>query len=389
MILQAHTWLSDLISGFCFASASFGCLYLLVASVLVLHFPRPRARARRSGRPEPVTILKPLHGAEPKLARRLLSLCDQLYEAPVQIVCGVQDRADSAIAAVKKLMSRGPAIELEVNARRRGSNPKVSNLANMLPRARHDVLVMADSDIEVGPDYLAKLVAELQRPGVGAVTCLYHGVPANGLWSRQAALAINTQFLPNAVLALSLHLARPCFGSTIAMRRAVLRRIGGFELFADCLADDYALGEAVRAAGYKVAIPAFSIGHACFEDSLRALLAREIRAARTIKTIDPVGYFGTILIHPLPMALIGALSGSGEAVLLAAIAVACRVVLCLCVERAFGVARQPYWLIPVRDLLSFVVYVSGLFGSSVTWRGFAYRLRWDGRLMPNHGRAQR
>lgn len=242
--------------------------------------------------------------------------------------------------------------------------------------------MIADSDMEVGPDYLANVVAELQRPGVGAVSCLYHGVSEAGIWSRHAALAINGHFLPSAVLALSLRLARPCFGSTIALRRGTLARIGGFEAFADCLADDYMIGAAVRSAGYAIAIPSFSIGHRCFEDSLRTLLAHELRAARTIRSLHPFGYCGAIITHPFPLALIGALCSNGNALLLAAISFACRGLLCRCVEYRFELPRQPYWLMPFRDLLSFAVFVSSFFGATVTWRGVSYHVSTGGRLAP-------
>ena len=388
MIGHIGFWVLEILSGLCLGGAVLGCLYLLAAAVAVLRFP-----PRRSGgpqcpaAPEPITILRPLHGAEPDLARRLQSFCAQDYGAPIQVVCGVQDGADTAIAAVQSLRRCEPDVELVIDPRRRGSNPKIANLANMLPHAQHDLLVIADSDIEVGRDYLQAIATQLQRPGVGGVTCLYHGIAGVGVWARLSALAINGHFLPNVVLALRLALARPCFGSTIALRRSTLRRIGGFEAFADTLADDYAIGAAIRTTGDDVAIPPFSVPHACFERSLAALLAHDLRVSRTIKSVDPLGYCGALITHPLPLSLLGILAGGSDALVLAATALACRGVLCLCVEHAFGLARQPYWLIPFRDLLSFAVYVWSLFGTAVDWRGAAYRVSWDGRLMPDRKRA--
>jgi ceramide glucosyltransferase len=390
MISPIETGLANLIPAVCGSLAGLGCLYLLVTAIVVLQF-------RRSGgaplplADEPVSILKPLHGLEPGLEHRLESCCHQNYAGAVQLVCGVRHRADDAIVAVKNLASRHPelSIKLNIDEREQGANRKVSNLGNMLPLTTHDLLVISDSDIEVGPDYLAGIVARLQRPGTGAVTSLYHGVAGPGRWSRMAALAINAHFLPNAITAIQFGLAKPCFGSTIALRRDTLARIGGFAAFADCLADDYAIGEAIRSAGYKVAIPETSVGHVCFHDSLRSLLACELRAARTIKTIDPIGFLGAFITNPLPLALIGALSGSHDALLLAAIAIACRLVLCLCIEQAFGLQHQPLWLIPLRDLLSFAVYISSYFGATVTWRDFSYRITSDGRLIADRNRVER
>ena len=273
-------------------------------------------------------------------------------------------------------------ITLKIDGHQHGSNRKISNLANILPLARHETLVIADSDIEVGPNYLATITANLAQSGVGAVTCLYHGVGGPGPWSQLAALAINAHFLPNVVSAVSFGLAQPCFGSTVAMSRATLSRIGGLETVANCLADDYAIGAAVREAGLKVAIPSFSVAHVCFETSLHGLLTHELRAMRTIKTIDRLGYCGTIISHPLPLALISvSLGGGAEAFLIAALALACRGALCLSVEHAFGLQRQPYWLLPFRDLLSFAVFVLSFFGTSVSWRGARYRLRQGGRMI--------
>ncbi len=387
MALSIETELIGLISDVCVRSAGLGCVYLLVASVAVLRFRRaPRATPQPA---IPVSILKPLHGAEPGLAQRLALFRDQDYDGPMEILCGVQDGSDPAIGVVRRIRAQpdGPAVKLEINPRQHGSNRKVSNLSNILPLARHGTLVFADSDIEVGSDYLGNVIGQLQQPGVGAVSCVYHGVAAPGIWSRQAALAINSHFLPNVVVAVTFGLAQPCFGSTIAIRAATLERIGGLAAFANRLADDYAIGEAVRSAGHEVVIPHFSVGHVCFHDRLGGLLAHELRAARTIKCIDPVGYCGSIVSHAFPLALIGVLLGGHHAVLLAVVALACRGVLCLCVEHAFGLPRQPYWLVPMRDLLSFLVFMLSFFSASVSWRGSGYRVAPDGTLNPD-GRAR-
>ena len=278
-------------------------------------------------------------------------------------------------------------VELGIEACQHGANRKVSNLANALPLARHDVLVMADSDIEVAPRYLGDIIADLQQPGVGAVTCLYHGIAGSGLWSRQSALAINSHFLPNVVAALSFrpgaavlwrhHRARP--GRPAADRRPQgVRRLSRGRL---C---DRRSGASRRLSDRHPGL----LDRACLlSNDLRALMAHELRAARTIKSINPLGYCGTIISHPFPLALIGGLMGDSSGVLLAALALACRAVLCLSVEHAFALERQPYWLIPARELLSFAVFVASFFGSTVSWRGFGYRVAADGSLLPNQNRA--
>jgi ceramide glucosyltransferase len=364
----------------CLAVAFVGCILTLVEAAFVVGFS-DKEPARTDAEPA-VTVLKPLHGAEPDLAGRLAAVCRQHYGGPVQVVCGAQGDLAPATAAVGEVNSKFPdSIELVADQRSHGANGKVSNLINMLPRARYDTIVLSDSDIVVERDYLRRIVALLGEPDVGAVTCLYHGIGGTGLWSRISALATNSHFLPQAITALGLKLGKPCCGATIALRRSMLDRIGGFHAFADVLADDYAIGVAVRAAGYDVKAAPFLVGHRCFEGSLREFMRHQIRVARTIRSIDPIGYAGTILTHPLPLALLGMLSGGITATLLTVAVLASRVTLCRCVERRFGLPRQSYWLIPLQDVLVFGVYVASFFGATVNWQGVDFRVAGDGTLI--------
>ena len=364
----------------CLAVAFVGCIFTLVEAAFVVGFS-DKERARADAEPG-VTVLKPLHGAEPDLAGRLAALCRQHYGGPVQVVCGAQGDLAPATAAVGEVNSKFPdSIELVADQRSHGANGKVSNLINMLPRARHDSIVLSDSDIVVERDYLRRVMALLGEPDVGAVTCLYHGIGGAGLWSRISALATNSHFLPQAITALGLKLGKPCCGATIVLRRSMLDRIGGFHAFADVLADDYAIGVAVRAAGYDVKTAPFLVGHRCFEGSLREFMRHQVRVARTIRSIDPIGYAGTILTHPLPLALLGMLSGGITATLLTVAVLASRVTLCRCVERRFGLPRQSYWLIPLQDVLVFGVYVASFFGATVHWQGVDFRVAEDGTLI--------
>jgi ceramide glucosyltransferase len=388
-----HGALLDWVAGICVIGATLGCIYMAAACVLVLRFAH-RRRIDRAGAP-PVTLLVPLYGAEPRLFERCAAFCRQDYGGAVQLICAVHDPTDPAIEVIKELQAAFPqqAISVEVDPRDHGPNRKVSNLINMMPLARHDIIVTADSDIEVGSHHLSTLIDELQAPGVGAVTCVYHGTAAAGLWSRLSALSINTHFLPHEVAAMTLHLAKPCFGATIAMRRETLRRIGGFAAFAGRAADDYMIGQAVRSAGLAVAVPAFSVGHVCFENDFSSLLRGQLRSARTIRSIDPLGHAGSILTHPFPLALLGAMFSGGGALLvsalvLAGVALGCRAMLAFCVERAFGLERQDYWLIPPEELILFAAYVLSFLGATVTWRGRCYRITPDGCLVDIESRKR-
>jgi ceramide glucosyltransferase len=371
-------------------ASAIGCAYLVGAMLLTGRFPRRALTVPPTGTPG-ITILKPLHGAEPGLFENLASFCMQNHEGAVQIIFGVQDPRDEAIAVVERLRAQHAdcRIDLVVDATMHGLNRKVSNLANMWRYAEHDVVVLADSDMRVDPDYLSRLVAALERRDVGAVTCLYHGLPATGVWSRLSALNINAQFLPNVIMGLGLNMAQPCFGSTIAFRRRALIEIGGFSRVADCLADDYAIGAALRARGYRIAVSPVTVGHVCGEMSASELWHHEVRWARTIRSLDPAGYAGSIITHAFPLALIAAVVGvatgglgPATAVGLGAASLGCRLALLRQVERAFNLPPQSYWLVPLRDVLSFAVFVSSFFGQSAHWKGRRYRFAAGGTLVP-------
>jgi ceramide glucosyltransferase len=371
-----------------FALATTGCVYSLIAAAAVRRFSGEGAGEGASDAiafPS-ITIVKPLHGAEPALHDKLASFCDQDYPGPVQILFGVQDANDPAVAVVDRLIAERPGTDLQllVSTHPPGPNPKIATLIGLQAHIRHDVVVLSDSDVSVERDYLARTIATLARPGVGLVTCLYRGVPVTGVWARLASMAIDYHFLPGVLVGLALGLARPCFGSTIAMRSETLQRIGGFEAFLDQLADDNAIGQAVRAIGMRVAIPRWIVAHACPERSFMELWSHELRWARTLRAVSPSGYAGTVITHPLPFALFGAWL-SGLATLGAgsiAAAIACRLVLQLQVDHTLQVSMGRWWLGPARDLLAFSVYVASFFVDVVSWRGKRYKVRADGTLVP-------
>ncbi|MFZ0525426.1 MAG: bacteriohopanetetrol glucosamine biosynthesis glycosyltransferase HpnI [Xanthobacteraceae bacterium] len=365
----------------CYVAAALGCAYALFAAWAARRFGRLPTPAATDY--PPVTLLKPLHGLEPDLYANLAGFCAQAYPSPVQIIFGVDDPADPAVGVVHKLVADFPArdLTLVINARRHGENRKISNLINMAREARHEVLIVSDSDIVVGADYLKHVAAALAQPGVGLVTCLYRGAPDAGLWSRLGAAAIDYQFLPNVLVGLKLGLAAPCFGSTIALRRETLAAIGGFEAVADQLADDYALGALVRRGGQNVAIPTYIVAHACSEQSARDLIRHELRWARTIRAIDPAGFAGLVITYALPLALIAVgLGGINPAGLIVIAALACRLLLQSEIDRAFHLRSDLFWLGPLRDILSFAIFVMSFFGRGVEWRGHRYGLRADNRL---------
>jgi ceramide glucosyltransferase len=368
----------------CGASAVFGILYMVAAGALTRRF-LARSCAEPTSFPG-VTIIKPLHGNEQALLDNLSGFCKQDYPGPVQYLFGVHDKTDPALDVVERLRQLHPQarISIVVDSRLYGPNRKMSNILNMLPDAQHDVLVFADSDVGVGAGYLRGIVGELQKPGVGLVTCLYRGLPDAGFWPRLSAKASNYQFLPSVVVGMALRLARPCFGQTIALRRTTLERIGGFSQFTHHLAEDHAIGEAVRQLGEKVVVPPIIVTHACVETSASQLISHELRWSRTIRTIDPAGHLGSALTYPLAFALF-AIAFSGAAMWtwpLTLAALFTRLALKLQLDHALGQASGDLWLLPIWDLVCFAIFVSSFFSTRVLWRGFQFKVGRDGLLYP-------
>jgi ceramide glucosyltransferase len=358
-----------------FCGAALGCLAMLVMATLVPSFAR-REQPTRGAEPA-VTILVPLHGDEAGLFDNLASFCNQDYSGPVQVIFGVTDLHDPAVHVVERLRSAFPArrLELVVDGFAAGSNPKVANLIAMSARIEHDILVLADSDIRVEPDHLRRLVGALDPSGRGAVTCPYFGISIGNPWSQLARLGVDGHFLPGVMLGVRLGLTRPCLGSTICMRRDSLAAIGGFEAVANCLADDHALGEALRKRGETVVLLPFAVGHICSEASWRELWLHEVRWALTIRTVNPLGYAAWTIGHGFPLALAAVCLGGGlPACALAAAALACRAALVRALERGYDLPAHSYWLLPVRDLLSFAVFIAGFAGRNVSWKGRRFRV---------------
>jgi ceramide glucosyltransferase len=332
----------------------------------------------------PVSVLKPLYGAEPRLYENLRSFADQDYQR-LQIVLGVRSPADGALPVARALIAACPDrdIDLVIDPRADGSNLKIANLANMLPAASHDLLVFADSDMHVEPHYLAAVTAPLRDPATGLVTCLYKGVPTSGLWSRLGAQHINFGFLPSALLGEALGTGGGCFGATIALRREVLEGIGGLALVRDELADDHRIGAAVRRAGLATVLSPYIVDSSVSEKSLKCLWRHELRWARTVRAMAPVGFVGSVVTHTVAIAALAALACGLSAT-------ACLFLLVSCLLRwasAGAMARilrlpiAGLWLLPLRDLLSFAVFVGSFCGRSVSWRDQLFRIEPRGRIV--------
>ena len=365
-----------------------GAIYTVLATVFVRRFFHHDAQLTPPAidPSTSVTIMKALHEGEPALRHNLQSFFCQAREGQADIVFGVQDTADPAIHVVEALRVQHPdlKVQLRIDGERRGRNAKVSNLIGMAGQARGDVLVISDSDIEAPPEYLARVLDALAAPGVGVVTCPYVGRGDTGFWSDVAAMGLSWQFMPNVITGVGLGMARPCMGSTVALRRETLERIGGFQRFRDVLADDYLLGAAVRERGLRSVVAPVLVSHSCSEMTLGEVLSHELRWARTVKSVDFPGHLGSLVTYPTPLALVAVLllnlSPASLAILVAALAA--RVLLATTVDRIAHRRTGAAWLLPIRDMLSFAVFVGSFFGHTVVWRGQRFHVTTNGALAP-------
>ncbi len=374
-----HTWWHI---WFGTALAAAGMAYSLIALLAVqTRRRRPMAAVRNA---PPVTVLKPLCGADPDLYDYLSTCCEQ--DCPVfQIICGVRDERDPAVAVVRRLQINYPDVDLQliVDRRQHGKNRKVSNLINMLPHARYEHLVIADSDVRVPRDHLTAVTAPLLDADVGIVTCPYRGQPRAGLWSLLGSLFINDWFIPSVRVAALTGSRSFAFGVTIAIRREVLQSIGGFNSIADQLADDYRLGQLTRRLGLRTVLSDVVVETCVDERTLPQLVRHELRWLRTIRTVRPLGYTLAGITFSLPVAALGALiaSGAPQALLLLAIAAIARVML-HCAGRRKSSALSQLWALPLADLLGFALWCWGFATRRVHWRQDRFWVARDGSVQP-------
>lgn len=365
-------------------------IYLILAIAGVLRFARKTRRAIVSPDWVPVTVLKPICGLEPGLLENLRSFCDQDF-ATYQVIFGVRDPKDPAIPLIEKVIGEFPDndLTLVVNQRIIGGNYKVSNLANMFDQARHDIIIIADSDMRVGRDYLRAVATPFLKTEVGAATCLYSGTGTGNLASRLGAMFINDWFLPSALIPTMFGELKFCFGATMAIRREALVAIGSFEALANVLADDYMLGSATVEQGYKVELVPYVVENMVSENNFRSLFEHETRWARTIRSVQPGGYALSFITEVFPLSLLTAVpvylltSSMLWAVLPVVGALALRTSLHYVVQTklAGGVAYSP-WLIPLRDLFSLAVRIGSFFGREVRWRDQVMTVRTNSLLDP-------
>ena len=360
--------------------------YYLYAIRCAREFFRQPPRAA-SNAPPPISILKPIRGLDVEAYENFASFCRQDYPQ-YELIFGAEAEDEPGLEAARTIARDFPGTEIKivVNGRSIGTNPKVSNLANMAAEAKYSNLLVSDSDIRVDPSHLSTLARPLSDPRVGVVTCLYRSKAARAAgWID--ALGLSTEFQPSVLVARKLEGMSFAMGSGILIRRGVLSSIGGFTAFADYLADDFQLGNRPSQLGYRVELSSYVVEHRLDTATAQELLWHQMRWYRGIRASRPWGYAGLVFTQGVAAALALLLLTplSPAALALAAVTVGVRMAMAWYIAVRWlkdEAASRFLWLIPARDLLSFLLWLCGFFGGTIVWRGERFRLERGGRLVP-------
>jgi ceramide glucosyltransferase len=375
-------------------SAILGCLSSSAYYILCLGSVRAFLRASKAVAATnstrslpPVSILKPLKGIDPQIYASFRSHCVQDYPE-FEIIFGVSDALDPAVASVEQLKREFPerSIQLVVCPEILGPNVKVSNLEQMVQVAKYRHLLVNDSDIQVEPDYLRRVIARLADDQVGMVTSLYRGVATPTFGSQLESLGISTDFCAGVLVARwlesGLHFG---LGSTLAFRRRELEQLGGFKAIVDFLADDYELGQRIASLGLHVLLSDVVVQTHLPAYDFRGFLSHQMRWARGVRDARPGGYLGLASTFGFLWGLLNVLVSGGArwAWIVFGIVLALRILVALAVGGKVLKDRQLFahlWLLPVRDLIAVGIWMASFWGSTVQWRGDLFELK-KGRLI--------
>lgn len=341
----------------------------------------------------PVTVLKPVHGLEPRLEETLESFFRQDYPE-FEIIFGARSRDNEALRVVERLRARYPNVRTSVVISGEPSwpNAKVFSLAKMIASSDSDYFVISDSDILVGPDFLRNIIPPLCNANKGLVTCLYQGIPAPEFWSRMEALGMSVEMPAGVLVADMMEGMRFALGAAMAVRRDAIEAIGGIRETADFYSDDFVLGHLVAEAGYEVVLSHYKVGHVLSACSLRRTFGDQLRWMKSTRYSRPWGHVGSGLTYAVPFGLLALVLGLGHgghyvAIGLGLFAAAWLNRMLLALIVGGGIIRDPRclwmcWLYPLRDLLGFCTWAASFTGNKFFWRGEPYQFGEQGRIKP-------
>jgi ceramide glucosyltransferase len=339
-----------------------------------------------------VTILKPVHGMEPRLEETLESFFRQDYP-DFEIIFGARNGEDRSLEVIARLRARYPNVRTRVVISGDPSwpNAKVFSLAKMMGSSDHSYFIISDSDVLVGPDFLRNVIPPLLQPQVGLVTCLYEGIPAQDLWSQLEALGMSVEMPAGVMVADMMEGMKFALGAAMAVRRDAIDAIGGMREAAQFYSDDFVLGNLIANAGFQVVLSHYMVGHVLAGRSLRRTFGDQLRWMKSTRFSRPWGHVGSGLTYAVPFGILGLFLGIGSqhhpyfGEGLFAAAWLNRMLLAAAV--GWGVIRDRRclkfcWLYPVRDLLGFCTWALSFAGNKFFWRGEPYEFGEEGRITP-------
>jgi len=342
-----------------------------------------------------ISILKPLKGCDATTRESLQSWLTQNYSGPVEILFGVTDEKDPAVETVRSVLAENPAANarLVVCKALGGTNAKVAKLVQLEDLAQHDLILTCDADVRVPADFLASFVAPLRDEKTALVNCFYRLANPTTTAMRWEAIAVNADFWSQVLQSATLKPLDFALGAAILLRRSALAEIGGFAALADCLADDFQLGNRIAKKGHAIALCPVVVECWDAPTNWRQVWKHQLRWARTIRVCQPLPYFFSILSNAslwplLWLAVSSAAPKNFFAPLVAMAFLLVRIVIAQSLQRRFTPGRKlvsPAWLVLVKDGLTATVWLSAFAGNSVEWRGRKLKLRRDGTLILENG----
>jgi ceramide glucosyltransferase len=369
-------------------------IFLLLSLLGTAKFHREseeqRQFAEKNSQLPAVSVLKPVHGAEPRLKQNVESFFRQDYPE-YEILFAADEENDAALPIIREVASRYPNVKcsIMVTGLPELPNPPAYSFFRMSQVAANDILVTSDSDVEVAPNYLRQVAAPMLDPAVGMVTCVYRGKNAGGFWSGMDAIGMSVEMTAGVVTANFLEGMKFGLGPTIVTRKDSIAKIGGYWVTGEYFSNDFVTGNFIEKAGYRVVLSRHIIDHVVPPMTFKRMWERQVRWAKGTRWSRPKGHFGTGIIFAMPHGIVGLLAGVASGHLTLGVGLLAAAIVNRMLESwviGWGVVRdwrawRELWLYPVRDLLGFAVWCASYLSKSAVWRDHRYQLIRGGRIV--------